>query len=376
MLDKYRIILPEAEGSAGEEWNQCLEQLKGSEKDGYRLVKLSIFIDAPVYSEYLRLRKEIGDSMEVAYGEFRPAFNITSHPPERPWKVAVEAGFMKSGTWVLLSCRRGTVNYVTGTNGNTKVLWAGGMGAERFPSDTNMAGEAAFGQLKDILESEGMTFNDIVRQWNYIGGITDCTIAGENYHMFNQVRSRQYGMYRTVEGFPAATGIGMVHGGVNLEVFAVKPDDSYEIRPVNNPDQVRPYEYGRKVLRGIQAPQFERALLLAGADETTLFVSGTASILGQDTVGLNDVARQTVVTIENILKLVEAGRSSLDSNRALCDTGNTVLLRVYIKKQSDFEVVRKICDSYFSDAPAVYIQADVCRTNLLVEIEAEFLSRS
>lgn len=226
--------------------------------------------------------------------------------------------------------------------------------------------------MKMVLETEDMNFDHIVRQWNYIGNITRITEKGENYHNFNGVRSKNYAAYRTKEMFPSATGIGIQHGGVSLDFFAAKGDDKLKVIPVNNPDQVKPYQYGQVVLKGVQCPQFERAMILSHENECTLFISGTASILGQDTIGVNDVEKQTIVTIENIMKLVDAGNRNDCTGTGCCSTGNLILLRVYIKRQSDFEKVKKICKSYFNGAPSVFIEADVCRENLLVEIEAEF----
>jgi len=46
-------------------------------------------------------------------------------------------------------------------------------------------------------------------------------------------------------------------------------------------------------------------------------------------------------------------------------------LRVYVKNRSDISVVRELCTKHFGDIPATFVQADICRDNLLVEIEAE-----
>ena len=108
------------------------------------------------------------------------------------------------------------------------------------------------------------------------------------------------------------------------------------------------------------------------ANKYTLFISGTASILGQDTIGIDDIEKQTLVTIENIMKLVDTNNRNGSPGTTSFDTGDLILLRVYIKRQSDFEKVKQICSSYFNGAPSVFIEADVCRENLLVEIEAEF----
>lgn len=375
MLDRYLIILPEVQGSVEEELEQCLRQLQGVKTEGFNLVKLNIFVDSPDFYSWLELTHKAGEIVTSYFGNNCPAFNVISQPPQNPLKVSFEAGFVKDGGFILKSKSFESHRYVTGTLGNLKVLWACGFGNGLFPGDPEAAAETAFDQMRNLLEAEDMSFNDLVRQWNYIGEITRVTEKGENYHVFNKVRSRQYGKYRSVHGFPAATGIGMKYSGISLDCIAVKAGDNHSVIAVNNPDQVRPYEYGRKVLCGVQVPQFERALLLSGSRDTTLFISGTASILGQDTVGIDDVEKQTVITIENIMKLVEASHHNGTGNSPACDLNSLILLRVYVKRQSDFEKVKKICNSYFIGAPAVYIEADVCRDNLLVEIEAEFSIR-
>jgi enamine deaminase RidA (YjgF/YER057c/UK114 family) len=121
-----------------------------------------------------------------------------------------------------------------------------------------------------------------------------------------------------------------------------------------------------------QPPQFERAVFLADSKDTTLFVSGTASIIGQDTIGIDDVEKQTIVTLENINKLTDARRIGHLVGNSDASAGNLILLRVYIKKQDDFAKVVAICHERFPGVPTIYIEADICRDNLLVEIEAEY----
>jgi len=45
------------------------------------------------------------------------------------------------------------------------------------------------------------------------------------------------------------------------------------------------------------------------------------------------------------------------------------LMRVYIKRQEDYAVVRDLCQARLGETPVVYTVADVCRPELLVEIE-------
>jgi hypothetical protein len=42
---------------------------------------------------------------------------------------------------------------------------------------------------------------------------------------------------------------------------------------------------------------------------------------------------------------------------------------VYIKRAEDYQKTRRVCESLLGELPAIYAIADVCRPDLLVEIE-------
>jgi len=44
-------------------------------------------------------------------------------------------------------------------------------------------------------------------------------------------------------------------------------------------------------------------------------------------------------------------------------------LRVYVKYKKDIPPVKDVCHKYFPELPIVYVVADICRPELLVEIE-------
>jgi enamine deaminase RidA (YjgF/YER057c/UK114 family) len=220
-----------------------------------------------------------------------------------------------------------------------------------------------------------------VRQWNFIGDILGMKEGFQNYQVFNEVRSEYYKKYRTITGFPAATGVGMKYGGVFLDFCALKSDDSIKLKAINNPNQINAYEYGQKVLKGITGtvgsakhpPQFERGLLLMNKTASILFVSGTASIIGQETIGKGDVKEQTLVTIENIRKVADIERIKQLAGKQDMSQVRFSLVRVYVKKQEYFKSVKSICNDHFRDSPVIFIEADICRDDLLTEIEAEVI---
>jgi enamine deaminase RidA (YjgF/YER057c/UK114 family) len=381
MIGKYLLFEPELSGNFGEEWIQCLKQIIYTRETGFRLIKLNVFADLPDYETYVKASRDIGKSISNALGKNCPAFNITVHPPEKPWKVIVEAAYTDDDSLNITTNKWNSVTYVVCTSDSVKEIWVGGLGLGLFDSDTRSAAEAAFNQLKAILDKEGMSFDHVVRQWNYIGNILEIKNGIQNYQIFNEVRNEFYQKYRTIHGYPAATGIGMKLGGVNIDFCAVMADETLSAKPINNPNQVNAYEYDQKVLRGLPCegmsikhpPQFERALLLTGRVKSTLFISGTASIIGQDTIGIGDVEKQTFVTIENIYKLTDLNRIRQIVSATDTEWGKFIIIRVYVKNQQDFSKVRTICTEKFPEVKMNIIESDICRDNLLVEIEAEFL---
>jgi len=384
MLKKYFICLPSVSGSLEEEWEQCREQIIRILSEGNKPLKMNIFVGQSDYPTFLNTGKMIKKSVTETFGDQCPALNVTVHPPEKPWKIAVEAGFIRDDDSELSYRVWNSIPYVVRTSDAGKEIWAGGLGAGLFPDDTRIAAGEAFDQVKAVLDAENMSFNHLVRQWNYVGEILEVKNEFQKYQIFNEVRSENYHKYRSVPGYPAATGVGMKHGGVILDFYAIKPEKPLQIIPVDNPDQVNPYWYEQKVLKGIpvsgkvkkQPPQFERAVIISDSLNATIFISGTASIIGQDTVGIEDVEKQTLVTIENIDKLADTNRFSKITGKAELNTPELILLRVYIKKQEDFEKVKSICKKRFPGVPVIYIEADICRDDLLVEIEAEYAINS
>jgi hypothetical protein len=378
-MKEYFVCQPSSEGNIIEEWTQCLIRIKGTQMAGYRPVKLNIFICFTDNSEYTSIRREIIKSVTETFDKLAPAVSITAHPPEKPWKVIVEALFLVPGPFNTETKFYDSIPYVVISHDWGKEVWGAGLGSGFFSEDTRKGSEYAFDQAVDLLKKEDMTLNNIVRQWNYIGNILTIRDGYQNYQVFNEVRSEYYNRYRSVIGYPAATGIGLKSDSVIIDFCAVKPDESVKIKGLSNPNQINAYEYGQKVLKGLkdtgkpkkQPPQFERALIMAFDKHAMLHISGTASIRGQATIGIDDVGKQTSVTIENIIKLTDDELVSQAVPQGVQYSLRFILLRVYIKHQNDFKTVRAVCDEHFPDTPTVFIESDICRDDLLTEIEAE-----
>lgn len=379
MHKEFKSFHPKTKGSPSDEWMQCLESLRGVVSEKTRIVKLNIFADLSDVKSYNLLKKDVSGSLSEAFAGQMPAFSLILQPPEDPWKIAVEALLLNVDNELVSSKYLGPVPYVVIESGAVKEVYAAGLGSVMEHHATRDAGTMAFNQMISILGLEKMSMNDVVRQWNYIGDILEIDSQYQNYQIFNEVRNEFYTAHRTLKSFPAATGIGMRLGGVVMDFNAVRLGERAAVFPVNNPHQLNAYEYGQDVLKGLaekgkkqkNPPQFERALLLFRNGHGTLFISGTASIRGQETIGAGDVKTQTLITIDNIRQLADADRvCSLINDRRIYQI-DYLFLRTYIRNKSDFGIVKEICNKHFPDVPAIYIQADICRDDLLVEIEAE-----
>ena len=111
-------------------------------------------------------------------------------------------------------------------------------------------------------------------------------------------------------------------------------------------------------------------------DYVTTWISGTASIVNSESVHLGDIEKQTEQTISNIEALISSDNfrrhGVLNAGAQLSDLAK---VRVYIKRREDYPKCRAICERYFGGLPTIYAVADVCRSNLLVEIEGVAFSQ-
>ncbi len=349
-----------------------------------QVFKLTVFVSCENEDEYRGKAADFSKAVFDCFYDEVPAFNIVSQKPFSDSSFAVEAGFVTGQELQIHYKMHCDTPYVLIEDAMVKELWMSGAGGVELVGDIEQDAIRAFGQMLEILHTEGMTMDHVIRQWNYVGGILKINAADgrdlQNYQVFNEVRGRFYKHYRTRKDFPAATGIGVKIPGVTIDFFAVKPFvGSVTTAPVNNRKQQNAYVYGQEVLVGSapmktaakQPPQFERARLLEMPGNSTLFLSGTASIIGQETVGIGDVEEQTRVTIGNLEEITRSAEGTLNM-----DALRYTLLRVYVKKEEDFPVVQQICKEYFPDVSIAFVQADVCRDNLLVEIEGEMVANN
>jgi enamine deaminase RidA (YjgF/YER057c/UK114 family) len=357
-------------GTFGEELQNCLLQLKNI-NSGKKIFKLNFFIDTISKEDYIHFQQTIHHEV---YGLFSDEIllSVLAQPP-LVGKLIIEACYYDPLFWKSDFVSKGENGAVLFEREDCRIL-IGNVQSNKS-EDCRINSEKAFGHFSEIFETVGFQINSIIRQWNYIENILGFDGSKQRYQEFNNVRSDFYGDSFKEKGYPAATGIGMNLGGTIIEFIAIQSDRLVTV-PIDNPEQVAAHSYSKKVLVGEECmlkttPKFERARFLELFGKKIIFISGTASIRGEQTVGIGDPALQTEVTIENIKQLYSDKVLSKVSNGDLVPKYGHA--RIYIKDRKDFAAIRKTFRMHFGNLPVVYIVADICRPDLLVEIEGKVI---
>ena len=206
--------------------------------------------------------------------------------------------------------------------------------------------------IQRALTDAGMHFRDVVRTWFYNQDILAW------YAEFNQARTaffQQHGIIR----MPASTGIGVSNtSGAALvaKAIAVQPKTrAVTVRCVDSPLQREASAYGSS---------FSRAMEVADRAGRTIYISGTASILPNGkTVHIGNVAGQIEKTMEVVgAILAQNGMSFSDTTRAIA----------YFRHQEHIPLWEYYCRSRrLPTLPVILTQCDICRDNLLFEIELD-----
>ena len=195
----------------------------------------------------------------------------------------------------------------------------------------------------------------------------------ERYRQFNVGRQEAFfeAGQAAFEGAPAACALGIHQGALCIRFLAGRAAPL----PVENPRQVSAYHYPRDY--GPRAPTFSRAAMAEiGGGDVALFISGTASIVGHETKHVGEVVAQAEETLRNLRAVIAAANERTTARFDLAALDCVV----YVRHVGNAPIVRQVLDRELGPAAhtvshAVYLEADICRQDLLVEIEAHAVAR-
>jgi chorismate lyase/3-hydroxybenzoate synthase len=235
-------------------------------------------------------------------------------------------------------------------------------------------GELAHHAYRDLFATlDAFGPAQLLRVWNYLPHINADGGGLERYRQFNLGRQQAFleAGRAAFEGAPAACALGVRQGGLSIRFLAGRSAP----QPIENPRQVSAYRYPESY--GPRSPTFSRAALAElGGGATALFISGTASIVGHTSLHAGDVHEQTRETLRNLEVLIAAANQRTDAAPFSLAALDCV---VYVRHAADAPAVRQVIDAVIgAETPmaqhAVYLEADVCRSELLVEIEGHALA--
>jgi len=231
------------------------------------------------------------------------------------------------------------------------------------PSPLQEATHQAYRQIFATLDAERYPY--LLRVWNYLPDINRDSYGTERYRQFNSARRHALrAAGRPLSGHvPAASALGAAaHSPLVVYFLAGRIAPTF----VENPRQISAYHYPRRY--GTHSPLFSRAALLRQSESLTLFISGTASIVGHRSLHVGDIAAQTRETLTNIQALVdEANRVAGGAHFRL----SNLACKVYVRRPADLPLIQaQLSCALGETARVIYLQADICRRDLLVEIEA------
>ncbi len=331
--------------------------------------------------------KGVSSCREIIHDFYRknlPATNYLIQPPCDGSLVSIEAVGLGSGREKVEIQRINDRVVVTRWDATTYVY---ADYAQPMTSATGVYEKTicSYQQLRRLLALGGARLDQVFRLWVSLDGIVDPEGPSQRYKEMNRARSDVYQctsflsdhLHAAFSGraYPASTGIGTQGRSINLSAVAlVSNKEDLIATPLENPRQTAAYSYAP--FYSPTSPKFSRALALSQGVETTFYISGTASIIHSETRHQGDAAAQTLETINNITALISednAQRHGLPCRGATLQ--DLAVARIYVKRSEDYETIRSICEQCLGHVPSSFVIADVCRPDLLVEVEAIGYSR-
>ena len=207
-------------------------------------------------------------------------------------------------------------------------------------------------------------YPNLVRLWNYFPGINDEYLGLERYKRFCLGRYQAFSEagYRFGEDLPAASTIGTEAGDLRVYFLASRST----ARQIENPRQVSAYRYPLRY--GPRSPSFSRAMQLGDEANAELLISGTASIVGHETVHAGNVLKQCAETVENLRAILAQAGGTNQHHGAI--QGRRSAWKIYLRHAADYERVRDLAaEALGSPSSLLFLRSHICRQNLLLEIE-------
>lgn len=214
----------------------------------------------------------------------------------------------------------------------------------------------------EFLKQQNTT--QLLRVWNHFSHINQHGREMERYQEFCVGRFNAFEKFygqNFQQCIPAASAIGTYSGNIVIYFIASAQSGVY----LENPRQVSAYHYPAEY--GPCSPSFARASLLEDTNPHILFLSGTASVVGHQSLHVGEIQKQLEETINNIDNLMQHPKILANNYNG----SSFSIIKVYLRNQAFLTAEAKnTIKEYFGDQTSVlYLNGDICREDLLLEIE-------
>lgn len=237
----------------------------------------------------------------------------------------------------------------------------GALQIDERDGDIEAAAAEAYALLTRFVASSATAH--LLRIWNYLDAITEGEGDQERYRRFCVGRVRGLGQFDAGH-LPAATAIGRVDGVRTLQVYWLACNRPGT--PVENPRQVSAYRYPRQY--GPQPPSFARAMLPPASVDAPLLLSGTAAVVGHQSLHPQSTEAQLEETFANFQALIASARRHAPALPAGFGAGSR--LKVYVREAAELPLVAGLLQAHLPAAvPRLLLHAAICRRDLRVEID-------
>jgi chorismate lyase / 3-hydroxybenzoate synthase len=199
----------------------------------------------------------------------------------------------------------------------------------------------------------------LLRAWNYFDAINRGAADEERYKQFCVGRAHGFAPW-PASRYPAASAVGRCDGEPRLQVFFLA--GRTRGTPLENPRQVNAYHYPRRY--GPAAPTFARAMLA----QRLLLISGTASIVGHDSRHAGSLTAQIDESLANLASILAHATAALPAVPPCWDERS--LFKVYLRDGTTAnQAAAHLAARLPPGARYLMLEAEICRAELLVEIE-------
>ncbi len=207
------------------------------------------------------------------------------------------------------------------------------------------------------------------RVWNYFPCINDHQDGLERYRRFCVGRHQALteSMIDFPVSLPAATAVGTRSGPLQIVFLAGAQPATH----LGNPRQLNAYEYPSDY--GPRSPSFARATFTRAEHDIRLYIAGTASIVGHTSRHSGLPMEQTRETIRNLHTVLNHAKHVTGVD--LMQSQRRALYKVYVREPHSLPDIRlALQDSPLSTHQLVFLEGDLCRRELLMEIEGLILT--